>query len=147
MTDEQPAYARITDFDKYAALTSDNKALQGNRVPLNFEKLLKAGAFRVTHRGFDEGYDPDPKAGFSLVSAYNDAVGEQTRGWKDNVLAHPVVKNIFETMPENIGMHKYLQIVQSAKDIGLDDNDIFLPSSKRKGGLVDKPLKGGNKII
>jgi len=143
----EPAYKKIADLDKYAALTSDNHALKTDFAPLNFEKLLQAGAFRVTHRGLDEGYDPDPKAGFSLVSAYNDAVGDQTRGWKDNALAHPVVKNMFETTPENIGAHKYLQIVQSAKDIGLDDKDIFLPIGKKKGGLIDKPLKGNKKII
>jgi hypothetical protein len=147
MDDEQPAYTKIKDFDKYAALTSNNTLLHVDPVPLNFNKLLDAGAFRVTHRGLDEGYDPDPKAGFSLVSAYNDAVGEGTRKWKDNPLALPVVKELMTTRPNDIGAHKYMQIVQSARDIGLSDSDIFLPTNEKTGGLVDKPIKGGSKLI
>jgi len=73
----------------------------------------------------DETYDPDPKAGFSLVSAYNDAVGPQTRGWKNNPEAYEVVRKMFEKNPENIGAHKYLQIVESAKDLGVPEKNIF----------------------
>lgn len=86
---------------------------------------MKAGAFRVTHQGMDDTYNPDPKAGFSLVSAYNDAVGEQTRKWKDNPMALDVVRGLMTKRPEDIGVHKYLQIVQSAKDLGLTDKDIY----------------------
>jgi hypothetical protein len=120
-----PAYAAITDFAKYANLTSDNPNLKVDYQPLNFDALLKAGAFRVTHRGLDEGYDPDPKAGFSLVSAYNDAVGAGTRGWKDNPDALSVVKEMMMTRPADIGIHKYMQIVQSARDMGLTNAQIF----------------------
>lgn len=134
---------QITDFKKYAALTSDNKDLKVDYRPLNFDALLKAKAFRVTHIGLGDGeYNPDPKAGFSLVSAYNDAVGEGTRGWKDNPEALPVVRKLFTERPTDIGPHKYLQIVESARDLGLSDKDIFLPSTTelpknyRKGGRV-----------
>jgi hypothetical protein len=120
-----PPYAAITDFAKYAKLTSDNPNLKIDYQPLNFDELLKAGAFRVTHRGLDDGYDPDPSAGFSLVSAYNDAVGPGTRGWKDNPLALPVVRNLMTERPEDIGAHKYQQIIQSARDMGLTDKQIF----------------------
>ncbi len=123
--DRPPSYAAITDFDKYAALTSNNKDLIADFKPLNFDRLMKAGAFRVTHQGMDDTYNPDPKAGFSLVSAYNDAVGEQTRGWKDNPMALDVVRGLMTKRPEDIGAHKYLQIVQSAKDLGLTDRDIY----------------------
>ena len=126
----QPAYSKITDLKKYEALTSDNPNLEAEALPLNFEKLLSSGAFRVTHRGLDDGYDPDPTAGFSLVSAYNDAAGEKTRSWKDNPVAYDTVRKMFESNPENIGAHKYLQIVQSARDLGLKDKDIFLQPSK-----------------
>jgi hypothetical protein len=120
-----PPYAAITDLAKYAKLTSDNPNIKINYQPLNFDALLNAGAFRVTHRGLDEGYDPDPKAGFSLVSAYNDAVGPQTRSWKDNPYALPVVREIMTQRPGDIGAHKYQQIVQSARDMGLTDEQIF----------------------
>jgi hypothetical protein len=120
-----PAYAAIKDFKKYENLTSDNKNLTADYKPLNFDELLKAGAFRVTHQGLDEGYNPDPKAGFSLVSAYNDAFGAGTRGWKDNPLALPVVRELMTERPYDIGVHKYMQIVQSARDMGLTDNQIF----------------------
>jgi len=123
--DRPPPYAAITDFDKYAALTSNNKDLTADFKPLNFERLMKAGAFRVTHQGMNDAYNPDPKAGFSLVSAYNDAVGEQTRGWKDNPMALDVVRGLMTERPEDMGVHKYLQIVQSAKDLGLTDKDIY----------------------
>lgn len=86
---------------------------------------MKAGAFRVTHQGINDTYNPDPKAGFSLVSAYNDAVGEQTRGWKDNPMALDVVRGLMTKRPSDIGAHKYLQIIQSAKDLGLTDKDIY----------------------
>jgi len=123
--DRAPAYAAITDFDKYAALTGDNKKLSADFRPLNFDRLLESGAFRVTHQGLDDGYNPDPKAGFSLVSAYNDAVGDKTRAWKDNPLALNVVRKLMTESPSDIGAHKYLQIVESAKDLGLSDKDIF----------------------
>ena len=123
--DRPPPYAAITDFDKYAALTGDNKDLTADFKPLNFDRLMKAGAFRVTHQGMDDTYNPDPKAGFSLVSAYNDAVGEQTRNWKDNPLALDVVRGLMTERPSDIGAHKYLQIIQSAKDLGLTDKDIY----------------------
>ena len=126
-----PAYAAITDFDKYANLTSSNKDLTADYQPLNFDELLKAGALRVTHRGLDKGYDPDPKSGFSLVSAYNDAVGDQTRGWKDNPQAYDVVRDLMTARPSDMGAHKYLQIIQSAKDLGLDDKSIYMKSPVR----------------
>ena len=118
-------YSAITDFDKYAKLTSDNPDLKTDFQPLNFDELMRAGAFRVTHRGLDNGFDPDPTSGFSLVSAYNDAVGPQTRQWKDNPLAYGVVRELFTQRPSDIGAHKYMQIVQSARDLGLTDKQIF----------------------
>ena len=121
----RPAYAAITDLDKYADLTSDNTKLSASFRPLNFDELMRAGAFRVTHKGMDDTYDPDPKAGFSLVSAYNDAVGPQTRNWKNNPLAYGVVKELFTVRPSDIGAHKYMQIIQSARDLGLTDKQIF----------------------
>ena len=126
-----PAYSAITDLSKYKSLTSNNPTLTADFKPLNFDALLKAGAFRVTHRGLDNGYDPNPSSGFSLVSAFNDAYGPGTRAWKNNPTAHNVVKEMFTQRPEDIGPHKYLQILQSARDLGIPDAQIFLPSTKQ----------------
>jgi len=120
--------SKITDLDKYKGLTSDNKKLSADFRPLNFDALLKSGAVRVTNRGLDDGkFDPSPTSGFSLVSAYNDAVGEGTRQWPANPQAYDVVRDMFATRPEDIQAHKYLQILQSARDLGLKDSDIFAP--------------------
>jgi hypothetical protein len=118
-------YSAITNFEKYANLTSNNKNLKVDYQPLNFDELLKAGAFRVTHQGLDDGYNPDPMAGFSLVSGYNDAVGEGTRKWKDNPFALPIVRELMTQRPHDIGAHKYMQIIESARDMGLTDSQIF----------------------
>jgi hypothetical protein len=118
--------SKITDLDKYKGLTSDNKKLSADFRPLNFDALLKAGAVRVTNRGLDDGkFDPSPTSGFSLVSAYNDASGEGTRKWPANPEAYDVVRDMFISRPEDIQAHKYLQILQSARDLGLKDSDIF----------------------
>jgi len=117
------------DLTKYAGLTGDKDselAASTQFRPLNFDTLLNKGAVRVTHTGLPEGYNPDPKVGFSLVSAYNDAAGANSRGWKDNPTMYPVVKKMFEEHPEWATPHKYQQIVQSAKDLGLSDEEIYL---------------------
>jgi hypothetical protein len=120
--------SKITDLEKYKDFTFDNKKLSADFRPLNFDALLNAGAVRVTNRGLDGGkYDPSPLAGFSLVSAYNDAVGEGTRQWPANPEAYDVVRDMFTTRPQDIQAHKYLQILQSARDLGLKDSDIFAP--------------------
>jgi hypothetical protein len=134
----------ITDFEKYKALTSDNSELKVDFRPLNADALLKIGAVRVTHRGLDDGaFDPDPTKGFSLVSGYNDAVGGSggTKKWPNNPKFMSVLKDMLTARPHDIGAHKYLQIVESARDLGLKDKDIFLPNAKlpegyRKGGRV-----------
>ena len=117
----------LLDLAKYEGLTAENKDLSVDFRPLNFEALLKAGAVRVTHQGLPDGsYNPDPTAGFSLVSAYNDMAGEQSKKWQDNPFAYEAAKNLFQSSPQSIGPYKYMQIIQSAKDMGLKDSDIFL---------------------
>ena len=114
------------DFNKYATFVADNKDLQPDYQPLNFDELLKQGAVRVTHQGLGlNKYNPDPKAGFSLVSGWNDS-GNITPTWKDNPSAYDVVKKMFAETPQNIGAHKYLQIVESAKDMGIPLEKIFI---------------------
>ena len=139
MASEAPRKLDVTDFEKYRAWTGDrDKELKVDFKPLNFSRLLDAGAFRVTHQGLEgEKYNPDPRAGFSIVSRYNDAVGAGggTNKWKDNPLAYDVVRRMFTEMPQNLTPHKYLQIVESARDLGLSDADIYLPA-KASGGVV-----------
>jgi hypothetical protein len=140
-------YENITDFGKYSKMTSDNKDLKVNYKPLNFDQLLKTGAFRATHQGLPDGsFNPDPSAGFSLVSAYNDAVGEGTRNWKDNPAALPIVKEMMTQRPSDIGAHKYMQIVESARDMGLKDKDIFLPASKNSTVEMPDDYKSGGRV-
>ena len=121
------------DLTKFEGLTSDNPNLNVNYQPLNFDALQKIGAFRVTHQGLDGGqFNPDPTAGFSLVSKYNDLAGDNTVNWKDNPLAYDIVRKLFTESPANIGAHKYLQIIESARQLGLSDKDIFLPAPKEQ---------------
>ena len=121
------------DLTKFKDLTSENKKLNVDYMPLNFDALQKIGAFRVTHQGLDGGkFNPDPMAGFSLVSKYNDLAGDSSKNWKDNPLAYDAVKGLFTQSPENIGAHKYLQIVESARQLGLSDKDIFLTPPKQE---------------
>lgn len=135
------------DPEKYKHLTSDNKDLKVNYRPLNFEKLLAAKAFRVTNQGDESGgFNKDPTKGFSLVSAYNDSIGQGggTATWPDNPAFHKVVKELMTQRPHDIGAHKYMQIIQSAKDMGLTDDDIymrspqkvFMPQGYKHGGNV-----------
>ena len=129
----------ITDFQKYAHLTSDNADLTADYKPLNFDALMKSGAFRVTHQGSStEKYNPDPKAGFSLVSGYNDAMGGNTPQWKDNPSAYPIVQNMFQNAPQNMGAHKYLQIIESAKDLGLTPEQIYMQPNRKK--LIEQQI-------
>ena len=115
------------DLSVFEGLTSDNPNLSVNYLPMNFDALQNAGAFRVTHQRLEGGkYNPDPMAGFSLVSKYNDLVGDTTTKWKDNPAAYDIVRGMFTQAPENIGAHKYMQIVESARQLGLSDKDIFL---------------------
>jgi hypothetical protein len=129
----------ITDFEKYANLTSDNKDLTADFKPLNFDALMKAGALRVTHQGSgSEKYNPDPNAGFSLVSGYNDALGGNTPQWKDNPSAYATVQNMLQNTPENIGAHKYLQIIESAKDLGMTPEQIYAQPSRKQ--LIEQQI-------
>lgn len=125
----------LIDPLKYKQMTSDNKNLQVNYRPLNFDALLKAKVFRVTNQGNEEGgFLENPSVGFSLVSAYNDAVGgkDGTAKWPDNPKFYSVVKEMFETRPNDIGPHKYMQILQSARDLGIPEENIFLDEIKKR---------------
>ena len=120
------------DPQKYAFYVGENDdKLNPNYQPLNYDELFNNGAFRVTHIGLGKNkYNPDSKAGFSLVSAANDALGDTTKTWKNNPDAYNVVKKMFSENPEWIGPHKYMQIVESARDLGIPEDKIFLNKEK-----------------
>ena len=135
------------DPEKYKHLTSDNKNLKVDYRPLNFEKLLAAKAFRVTNQGDESGgFSTDPTKGFSLVSAYNDSIGQGggTAAWPDNPKFLNVVKEMMTQRPHDIGAHKYIQIIQSAKDMGLSDDDIYLKAPQRV--LMPQDYKHGGNV-
>jgi hypothetical protein len=131
---QPPLQQQNTPFDekKYAFYVGENDdKLKPNYKPLNYDELFNNGAFRVTHIGLGKNeYNPNPKAGFSLVSAANDALGETTKTWKNNPEAYDVVKKVFAKNPEYIGPHKYMQIVESARDLGIPEDKIFLNLEK-----------------
>ena len=134
------------DPEKYKHLTSDNKSLKADFRPLNFDKLLAAKAVRVTNQGDESGgFSKDPAIGFSLVSGYNDSIGDGggTAKWPDNPKFYNVVKDMMTARPHDIGAHKYLQIVQSARDLGLKDEDIFM-MNQNKVQMPQGYKAGGN---
>jgi len=138
------------DPEKYKHLTSDNKSLKVDFRPLNFDKLLAAKAVRVTNQGNQSGgFSKDPAIGFSLVSGYNDEIGDGggTAQWPDNPKFYNVVKEMMTARPHDIGTHKYLQIIQSAKDMGLQDEDIFLPVQNKIPMPVDYRFGGQTSLI
>lgn len=93
---------------------------------LNFHNLLNAGAVRVTNRANPDGtWQQDPQAGFSLVTKWNEDSGPGVSLWPSNPAAHSVVADMFSNRPGDIGDHKYRQILQSARQIGMPDADIY----------------------
>jgi hypothetical protein len=52
-----------------------------------------------------------------------------------------VVKDMMTTRPSDIGAHKYLQIVESARDLGVPDEEIFLGAVKKSSGGKVKRVK------
>jgi hypothetical protein len=110
--------------------------------PLNYQKLLDAGAIRITQPGSGTGPEPiinnDPSQ-WSLVSRHNDLQpNSYTTGWPDKPEAY---KNAFEALndPNALYNGKYRQILWSAKQAGLHPDEIFMPKKKPSmGGLLSE---------
>jgi len=128
-----------------AGFTSDAEGEPVNFRPLNFDALRQANAVRVTNRANPDGTtDTDPNAGFSIVSGWNDAIAQHgdprsTVTWPDNPSAYGTVADMFANNPEWITPHKYRQILHSARELGMRDEDVYA-QPRAHGGEVDAAL-------
>jgi spore germination cell wall hydrolase CwlJ-like protein len=126
--------------------TSDTAGEPVNFRPLNFDALRQANAVRVTNRANPDGTtDTDPNAGFSIVSGWNDAMAQRgdprsTVTWPDNPTAYGTVSGMFANNPEWITPHKYRQILHSARELGMRDEDVYA-QPRAEGGHVDAALR------
>jgi hypothetical protein len=125
--------------------TSDTAGTPVDFRPLNFDALRQANAVRVTNRANPDGTtDTDPNAGFSIVSGWNDAMAahgdpRSTVTWPDNPGAYGTVSDMFTNNPEWITPHKYRQILHSARELGMRDEDVYA-QPRADGGHVDAAL-------
>lgn len=99
--------------------------------PLNLRALLDAGALRVTYPGMGDGTaNINDEENFSLVSLYNDLVGRQSASWPTHRRAREFVDRLQNIREPFLYAGKYNQLVDSARRLGLSDEDIFMPSSQ-----------------
>lgn len=109
--------------------------------PLNFRNLVDLGAMRFTYPGTgvaNGGANLNDQENFSVVSMYND-LGDQTPNWpthqRQNEFA-AMLQNAQQDMTQPMFyMGKYNQLVDSARRLGLLDEDIFLPASRGEGAM------------
>ena len=125
--------------------TSDTAGTPVDFRPLNFDALRQANAVRVTNRANPDGTtDTDPNAGFSIVSGWNDSMAQHgdprsTVTWPDNPEAYGTVADMFANNPEWITPHKYRQILHSARELGMRDEDVYA-QPRAHGGTVEDAL-------
>lgn len=98
-----------------------------NYRPLNLPNLLSSGAVRVTQPGDGRGgFDAnDHPWDYSIVTHYNDLHGG-TGKWPSKPSAHDLAAQQIN-QPGPLYNGKYNQILWSARQKGMIDNDIFLP--------------------
>jgi hypothetical protein len=114
--------------------------------PLNVRRLIDVGAIRIT----DPAGDPSGE-GFSVVSRWNDVSPESaTPRWADRPSARSSAINAL-SQPGSLFDGKYRQILQSARELGLSLDEVFLPEreSRAEGGLAElhqKYARGGDVI-
>jgi hypothetical protein len=95
--------------------------------PLNVRRLIDAGAIRIT----DPAGDPSGE-GFSVVSRWNDVSPESvTPRWADRPSALPSAINALSS-PGSLVDGKYRQILQSARELGLSPDEVFLPERESR---------------
>jgi len=116
----------------YLPATLPDKAFQDlNQTmayqPLNIQRLLDAGAIRIT----DPGGNPNGE-GWSLVTRWNDAYpGGNTSNWASRPGAHEEAVALLNE-PGSLYDGKYRQILSSAQKVGLRPQDVFLPQRQRR---------------
>lgn len=110
-----------------------------NYRPLNVQRLIDAGAIRITQPGSGTGPQPletnDPNQ-WSLVTAYNDRPSDSyTRNWATRPESYASAIEAVN-QPGLLYDGKYRQILWSAREAGLKPSDVFLPMRKRPAGLL-----------
>ena len=128
----------------------------GTYRPLNFESLIGSGAARITQPGDGRGgytASDDPEQ-WSLVTHANDTHPDSvTRAWPDKPSAHGSAFGLLND-PRALYDGKYRQLIWSAKQRGMADKDIYLPSEHypqhdtayAEGGEVEMAGGGADKI-
>ena len=113
----------ITDHEMFSYTGKPNNLA---RRPLNIRNLIKSGAMRVTEPGNGTGgYEKTPDdGGFSVVSRYNDEIGNASSNWPDKPSQYGVAEAQLNS-PDALYDGKYRQMMWSADRLGMSDNDLY----------------------
>jgi hypothetical protein len=118
---------RRSDWNRYLPEDLPQSAysdLQNNMTarPLNVRRLIDAGAMRITDPAGDASGE-----GFSVVSRWNDVFPESaTPRWANRPDAYSSAIEVL-SQPNSLHNGKYRQILQSARELGLSPDEVFLP--------------------
>ena len=100
--------------------------------PLNVQKLLDAGAIRIT----DPAGQADNPEGWSLVTRYNDVFPKSvTPQWQNRPASYEQALGVLN-QPGPIYDGKYRQIMWSARQLGLNPQDVFMQQPASPMGLL-----------
>jgi len=126
-----------SDYSRYSYVDQPEVDWAGGKRPLNMKNLFDLGAFRFAH------LNGDPNS-LSLVSYFNDsAPNSVTPNWP--TVSRDRAQEVMASLVENpwpLYTGKYNQILDSARRLGISDEDIFLPHNTStaegyaKGGEV-----------
>lgn len=134
-----------SSWDEYLPPDLDEKAfgdLSRNMQyqPLNWDRLIKSGAIRITQPGSGTGPEPtitpDPEL-WSLVSLQNDrAKNSYTTKWPDKPESVETALKTLSGADNMLYDGKYRQILWSAKQLGLSPQEVFMKKRREEGGLL-----------
>ena len=134
-----------SSWDEYLPPDLDEKAfgdLSRNMQyqPLNWDRLIKAGAIRITQPGSGTGPEPkitdDPEQ-WSLVSLQNDKSRDSyTMKWPTKPESYESAMKILNQSNDMLYDGKYRQILWSAKQLGLSPQEVFMKKRREEGGLL-----------
>jgi len=103
--------------------------------PLNVQRLLDAGAIRIT----DPAGKADNPDGWSLVTRYNDVLPSSvTPKWANRPSSYEQALSVLN-QPGPLYDGKYRQILWSARELGLRPEDVFMPQAPQPTGLLGGP--------
>jgi hypothetical protein len=107
-------------------------AQQMQYQPLNVQRLLDAGAIRIT----DPAGKADNPEGWSLVTRYNDVQPSSvTPNWQNRTSAYDQALSVLN-QPGPLYDGKYRQILWSARELGLRPEDVFMQQPATPPGLL-----------